>query len=318
MNNSDKSNFDLPWKDMLENYFEEFMSFFFPQAYNDIEWEKHYELLDTEFQQIAQEAEIGKRTVDKLIKVWRKDGEESWVLIHVEIQSQKETDFAKRMYVYNYRIFDRYNRFVASFAVLSDENTNWRPSQFGYKIWGCNVGIEFPVIKLLDYRDQWDKLEKSKNPFAVVVMAHLKTQDTRSNYEERKAWKFYLSRRLYERGYKRGDIIQLLRFIDWIMRLPKDLENGFWQDIHRYEEEKNMPYIMSIEQSAIKRGIEQGVRQMLLDALDVKFEVVPENLIEHISNITDKNILKALHHYAIKCSSLEEFEEKMKSIIEGK
>ena len=55
--------------------------------------------------------------MDKLVKVWRKSGEEEWVLIHVEIQSQDETGFARRMYVYNYRIFERYNRQVASLTI---------------------------------------------------------------------------------------------------------------------------------------------------------------------------------------------------------
>ena len=32
-----KSDFDAPWKEILEEYFEEFMSFFFPQAYSEIE-----------------------------------------------------------------------------------------------------------------------------------------------------------------------------------------------------------------------------------------------------------------------------------------
>ena len=35
-------------------------------------------------------------------------------------QGQPESDFAKRMYVYNYRLFDRYDRPVVSLAVLGD------------------------------------------------------------------------------------------------------------------------------------------------------------------------------------------------------
>jgi hypothetical protein len=73
----EQSEFDSPWKDILEAYFKEFISFFFPQAYDDIEWSKKYEFLDTELQQIAQDSELGKRMVDKLIKVYLKDGQES-------------------------------------------------------------------------------------------------------------------------------------------------------------------------------------------------------------------------------------------------
>ncbi len=54
------------------------------------------------------DAELGLRLVDKLVKIYRSSGEEAWVLIHVEVQSQPESGFAERMYVYNYRIYDRY------------------------------------------------------------------------------------------------------------------------------------------------------------------------------------------------------------------
>jgi len=40
--------------------------------------------------------------------------------------------------------------------------------------WGLRAGIRFPVVKLLDYAEQWETLEGSRNPFAMVVLAHLK------------------------------------------------------------------------------------------------------------------------------------------------
>ncbi len=30
--------FDSPWKDILEEFFQEFMLFFFPKAHADIDW----------------------------------------------------------------------------------------------------------------------------------------------------------------------------------------------------------------------------------------------------------------------------------------
>lgn len=43
-----RDDFDSPWKDELEWYFEEFMAFFFPQAHADINWNHGYEFLDKE------------------------------------------------------------------------------------------------------------------------------------------------------------------------------------------------------------------------------------------------------------------------------
>jgi hypothetical protein len=85
----------------------------------------------------------GRRVVDKLVKVWLKTGEESWLLIHIEVQTGREGDFPKRMHVYNYRLFDRYDREVISLAVLADDDPNWRPSRFAYGRWGFRTGTEF-------------------------------------------------------------------------------------------------------------------------------------------------------------------------------
>lgn len=140
--------FDRPWKDAIERYFEDFILFFFPQAHGQISWSRGYEFLDKELQQVVRDAELGLRLVDKLVKIYRTGGEEAWVLIHVEVQSQPESGFAERMYVYNYRIYDRYQRTVVSLAVLGDERSTWKPNQFGYELWGCEVLFKFPIVKL--------------------------------------------------------------------------------------------------------------------------------------------------------------------------
>lgn len=191
------------------------------------------------------------------MQVWRFDGAEAWVLVHIEIQSQEETDFANRIFVYYYRLFDRYNRQVVSLAVLADERASWRPSHFSSELWGCKVSFNFPIVKLLNYQARWDELEASSNPFATVVMAHLKAQETRRNLLEREHAKFILTRRLYDLGYNREQIIRLFHCIDWLMRLPDDLDQQFWRDVQQYEEEQKMPYVSSVERIGIEKGLMQ-------------------------------------------------------------
>ena len=166
------TDFDSPWKEALDVYFQPFLELFCPQAHADIDWSRGNESLDKELQKIVREAELGRRFVDKLVKVWLKGGREQWVLVHVEVQASEDADFAGRMYVYNYRLFDRYNREVASFAILGDDNPRWRPEAYGYRRWGTEVGIRFPVVKLLDYAARRQELEQSPNPFATIVLAH--------------------------------------------------------------------------------------------------------------------------------------------------
>src|SRR5262249_45129138 len=217
------ADYDSPWKEALDAYFEPFLALLFPQVHRQIDWSRGYESLDKEFQQVVREAEVGPGYRDKLVKVWTKDGIECWVLIHVEVQTARDAEFPRRMYVYNYRVFDRYNRPVASLAVLADDDPDWRPTDFRSNLFGCEAGIRFPGVKLLDFTAHESTLEASDNPFASVVLAHLKARQTHGDPTSRHAWKVRLVRNLYERGFSPKDVRELFRVIDWLMELPPAL-----------------------------------------------------------------------------------------------
>src|SRR6266496_2920725 len=96
------TDYDSPWEEALDRYFEAFRTLLFPEGHAQIDWSRGYEPLDKEFQQLVREAEVGRRYVDKLVKAWTKVGVECWVLIHVEVQTDREAAFPRRMFVYHY------------------------------------------------------------------------------------------------------------------------------------------------------------------------------------------------------------------------
>ena len=53
--------YDSPWKEALEQYFESFCEFYFPVVHEGIAWERGYEFLDKELQQVVRDAELGRR-----------------------------------------------------------------------------------------------------------------------------------------------------------------------------------------------------------------------------------------------------------------
>jgi len=304
--------YDSPWKDILEVYFREFLKFFFPEIESDLNWEKGYDFLDKEFQSIVKEAETGRKHLDKLIRVWRKDDKETWLLIHIEVQGTREADFSERMYVYNYRTYDRYRRPVASLAVLADESVLWRPERFVYEIWGCEASLRFPVVKILDYNNSEKKLLEETNPFAIVVLSQLKAMETRNDPEARTTLKFDLVKRLYQKGYKKKDVVQLFSFIDWVMSLPEELSQRFWDRLISFEEGYKMPYVTSVEKIGIKKGLQQGMlleaREMLVEVLNERFGRISAKLSEQLKGIDSRERLKALLRQALQVKSLNEFE----------
>lgn len=78
-----RDDYDSPWKEILALRFPDFMAFFFPEIARQIDWTRGYETLDKELRQISRESHVGFRLADNLLKVWKKDGIEAWVLAHV-------------------------------------------------------------------------------------------------------------------------------------------------------------------------------------------------------------------------------------------
>jgi hypothetical protein len=304
-----RDEYDNPWKEAISIYFQPFIELLFPDVNAIVDWTLDYEFLDTVLQQVTRDDEIGERTADKLVKVWLKDGTETWILIHVEVQSQYQANFAERMYVYNSRIFGVYRQKVLSLAVLADDSPSWYPTQFEYNIGGSQVLLKFVVTKLLDYQQQWNTLEQSLNPFSAIIMAHLKTQGTRQKPEDRLQWKLRIIKGLYQQGYSREDIRELFRLIDWLMALPQPLDNSFQTEIKRFEEEKIMPYVTSLE----RLGIEKTMRENIISILQVRFTTVPTDLVNATNQIQDINQLKNLLKQAVTIASLADFQQLINS-----
>jgi len=256
---------DSGWKEAIEIYFKQFLPFFFPAIYDEVDLEKGYEFLDKELEKIVKTSMIGKRFADKLVKVYLKDGAEKWLLIHTEVQGYYDADFVKRMYTYNYRIFDHHDKEVISLAILTDEAENYRPCRYEISRWGFRLLFEFPIIKLIDYKDRVGELEASRNPFGIIVVAHLKTLETRKDDHARLDWKKRLAKVLYLKGFGREDIMNLYRFLDWLMVLPKDLEIEFQEEMKTFEEGMNVAYITSAERIGIEKGMQKGKAQNLYD-----------------------------------------------------
>ena len=261
------SDFDNPWKDVLDHFFRQFLEFFFPEAHAAIDWGRRYESLDKELQQIVSDSELGLRLADKLFKVWLHDGQEAWILIHVEVQNQRDPAFAERMFIYNYRIYDRHRRPVISLAVMGDEEPTWRPDHFGYGRFGCTMGIRFPIVKLLDYASQADRLETMPNPFATAVLAHLKTRETRADPAARRTWKLRLIKGLYDRGLDGQQVRLLFKFLDAMLDLPRELEKALSLDLAEFERERKMPYVSSIERIAREEGEIEGEAKAKVEIL---------------------------------------------------
>ncbi len=117
-------------------------------------------------------------------------------------------------------------------------------------------------------------------------MAQLIAHATAKDDLTRKDSKFRLIRMLYQRRYERQDILELFRYIDWMLQLPKLLEEQLYQAIEAMEQEEQMPYVTAIERYAQARGEAQTLRKQI----QLKYKEIPDWVTEKI-NQADKSQL---------------------------
>jgi hypothetical protein len=283
------------------------MAFFYPKFFEMIDWSKGYEMLDKELQAITTVAMIGKRVVDKLARVYLRQGGEQLLLIHIEVQGEKESEFPERLFIYYYRFFDRYKKPIITLAVLTDDQLSWRPNTYQAHVGDMEIiTFRFFTTKLIDYREQRDLLEQTNNPFGVIVLAHLAALETRKNLEERFNYKFSLTKRLYERGLGRDTILTLYRFIDWVITLPEDLGIRYNESIHELEEARAVRYITTAERIGMEKGKregrQEGIYLLLLDQLEYKFGILSDAYRQRLAQANpdvlftvSKRLLEAKH-----------------------
>lgn len=315
MTTATKLEFDNPWKDIIERHFLDFTKFFFPRLAKKIDWQQPIEFLDQELSKVVRAAINKSRRVDKLVKVWLLDGNQTILYIHIEIQSQKESGFPKRVFIYHYRLFDCYGPCVTSLAILGDDNPNWRPNRYQYQTPGSQLSFRFTSVKLWDYLKPMERLKKSRNPFAWVVRTHLMGLQTRRSPEQRLDWKKALLQALYDSNLPEPLFFDLYLFLDWVLTLPNQLEQQFSEFVVNYEETKKMQYVTSIERRGIQQGLQQGQlqksREAVTEALKVRFHRVPKALLDQINALSDTLRLSTLLKEAIVIDSLAAFEQRL-------
>ncbi|MCF7669953.1 MAG: transposase, partial [Verrucomicrobia bacterium] len=139
--------------------------------------------------------------------------------------------------------------------------------------------------------------------------------------------KWELTRRLYERGYGKDEVLNLFRRIDWLMILPDENAVEFRKQLVEYEKEKTMPYVTSIERlgrkegrksgiqegrkSGIQEGLQKALHAAIVEVLEARFGSVPGKLKAKVNAIADEQELHRLHRKAVLVPSIQEFEREI-------
>jgi predicted transposase/invertase (TIGR01784 family) len=253
---------DILWKGILEDVFDDFLCFLNPEAPEVFDFEKGFEFLDKELEQVfpPENDEYSPKVIDKLVKVFTKAGKEEWILVHVEVQGQYQKDFASRMYTYFYRILDKYQKPIAAYAIFTEANTKERPNHFAIDFMGTSLRYTFNTYKIANQSDE--VLKASDNPFALVVLtakAALAGKDLKSSRERDELLlnlKLNLTRLLLAKQIVKEKIRVLMNFLRYYIRFEnQDINTKFEQQVGILTERSNT---MGIEEFLLDRAEKKG------------------------------------------------------------
>ncbi|WP_373991534.1 DUF4351 domain-containing protein [Duganella sp. BuS-21] len=258
-NTAQPARYDLPWKAALTHAFHPFMDFYFPDFSAHIDWTQRPRFRDKELAGLVIGAAPNVMVADKLVEVSMRDGGVERILVHIEIQAQRDAALARRVHDYNYHIGKTYGQSVASLVLLADTDPHWRPSHFHQQMLGTARGFSFTIAKLIDFAADTAALEALNNPFAWLTLAHLRTQQAHHDPAMLYAAKLHLTRLLFKHRWKRGRIIVLFNVINWMMALPEPHQRRYWQAVLRLEKEHEMKLLNPLEQMFLEDGIKKGL-----------------------------------------------------------
>ena len=243
---------DSLWKAILEDVFDDFLRFFFEKADEVFDFSRPFEFLDKELEQLfpVNSDDFSPKYVDKLVKVFTKAGEEQWVLVHVEVQGSSDRAFAKRMFQYFYRIYDKYDHPIIAFAILTDRNKSFQPRYFEEKFMGTSLRYDFNRYKILEQNEL--ELAKSSNPFAMVVLTALTAlKSGKISESELLEQKIGVLKRLVSNNFGRAKIEALMGFLKLYVRFGNP--------------ENDIKFDSSLEQLLNKPKETMGIVEFVLD-----------------------------------------------------
>jgi hypothetical protein len=222
--------FDSNWKFLIIKYFYQFIDFFLPDLYADLDTSRPPVFLDNELQTIWRSMKTGMKMTDKLVRVWLKNGEERLVLVHIEIQARFETLFSKRMFTMSYRILDKNQVHPVALAVFVDTPIPSAFNCYEHTLYGTKTSYEYNAYKIIDQIEE-ELLKREDNLFSLVVLANLRTIQTKTpnKSDKEKAafnrllFKKHLYNLVIERNFEPEVYYDLLHFIDYLMILPEQL-----------------------------------------------------------------------------------------------
>lgn len=260
---------DILLKGAFEEAFPDLLRFFFTDADLVFDMERGFEFMDKELLELFPDLETkgGSRFVDLLVKTYSPEGSERWMLIHIEIQAQNDSNFGKRMFQYFYRIYDRYNVPISALAVFTGGRSQAGCSDYQCQFLGTSLTYRFNLYQIFDQTEE--ELLEMNNPFGLIILAAQKAYDSRKTPDQQLAEQRLAIARAFMK-HNQYDLERVRRFFFFLKNFlyidNSEINSKFDSEISHLTKEKTaMGIIEAIKlvtrEEALEEGHEKGIKE---------------------------------------------------------
>lgn len=271
---------DRLFKELITTFFAEFVELFFPDvnAYLDRD---SLVFLDKE---VFTDVTEGERHEADVIVQAKFRGQDAFFLIHVEHQSYAQAEFARRMFKYWARLFEKYNIPVYPIVLYSfDAPKTKQPDLFEVKFPGFTpVRFEYKVIQL--NRLRWRDFLRNDNPIATALMSKMQVAE-----RDRPRVKFECLRLLTTLRLNPAKMQMISGFVDIYLRLTTFEEKIFRVQVQEAEL-KEREEVMEIVTSWQEQGRLEEAHRIVQRLLTRKFGELPAKLSRKIAKMPQTQV----------------------------
>ena len=261
--NPERFDHDALWKDLIERFFYQMLQRAVPSLYHDADTTKPVCFLDKELRQVIKRIGERAKVADYLVDVPLKDGSDTWILLHLEIQGKNGGNLAFRMYHYRSLIFVMYKRPMAALAIITDDRPTDEETHYSENTYETRIDYRYNRLVLKELNDE--ELLASENLFDLALFAAKKSLIHKNDEKRKYLYQKELIRLLKNRNWSQEDRYDLFLFIDRIIALK---DETLIEDIRKdgdelWEGEDYMPITTAerAERTYTHRGYRMGIIQ---------------------------------------------------------
>jgi len=260
---------DRLFKELIQNFFQEFMDAFFPDLSADLDYRRVRFLSQEQFTDFPG----GEQKRVDILAETKVKGKDTVILIHVEPQSYYEKSFPERMFRYYMMISLRHRKPVLPIAVFSYEEKTETPDTYTFAFHNIEI-LRFHYLSIHLMKQNWRNYIRSNNPVAAALLSKMGYTE-----KERVQVKLEFLRMLARMELDPAKMRLLYGFFDYYLKLNEKEEAEVMENIKMLDPDE-AEQVLKLPNSYFDRGYKKGKEEGREEGIEIGVEKGREEGIE--------------------------------------